>query len=131
LLAGQKNAKHEKLQMSETRQLTILHNAALSTVFDGAAEEKLGLALPLAAGARALAVSRAPTAGTRVDPRVRALLREELAALAPGERPKLLAFLVTPGFDWHSKYLAGLTALGYRTRVDGKNPALLELAKGQ
>jgi hypothetical protein len=68
-------------------------------------------------------------AGNPVDPRVRALMPEELAALAPADRPRYLAFLVTPGFDWRSKYLAGLTALGYRTRVDGENSALLELAK--
>jgi hypothetical protein len=48
-------------------------------------------------------------AGNPVHPEVRALLPEELSAA----RPRYLAVLVTPGFDWRSKYGPLLAELGY------------------
>jgi hypothetical protein len=64
-------------------------------------------------------------AGNPVDPRVRALLPEEVAAA----RPRYLAVLVTPGFDWRAKYAQPLTALGYRTVAQCPDGALLELTR--
>jgi hypothetical protein len=62
-------------------------------------------------------------AGNPVDPQVRALLPEDLDA---GARPRYLAVLVTPGFDWHPHYAARLAAWGYRTRAETPTGAILE-----
>jgi hypothetical protein len=62
-------------------------------------------------------------AGNPVHPEVRALLPEDLDA---GARPRYLAVLVTPGFDWHPHYAARLAAWGYRTRVETPTGAILE-----
>jgi len=62
-------------------------------------------------------------AGNPVHPEVRALLPEDLDA---GARPRYLAVLVTPGFDWHPHYAARLAGWGYRTRVETSNGAILE-----
>jgi len=62
-------------------------------------------------------------AGNPVHPEVRALLPEDLDA---GARPRYLAVLVTPGFDWHPHYAARLAGWGYRTRVETPNGAILE-----
>jgi hypothetical protein len=67
-------------------------------------------------------------AGNPVDPRVRAFLPEDLDALAPDARPRYLAVLVTPGFDWRPHYAARLAAWGYRPRLETPTAALLELA---
>lgn len=65
-------------------------------------------------------------AGNPVDPRVRALLPEDLDALAPAARPRYLAVLVTPGFDWRAHYGQRLAAWGYRQREAGADGALFE-----
>jgi hypothetical protein len=63
-------------------------------------------------------------AGNPVDLRVRALLPEEIDALPSGSRPRYLAVLVTPGFDWHPHYADRLAAWGYRTYAAGAHGAL-------
>jgi hypothetical protein len=65
-------------------------------------------------------------AGNPVDPRVRALLPEELDALPPGSRPRYLAVLVTPGFDWRSRYADRIARWNYQPRVGGASGALFE-----
>jgi hypothetical protein len=65
-------------------------------------------------------------AGNPVHPEVRALLPEELDALAPAARPRYLAVLVTPGSDWRPHYAAKLSDWGYQARVERQYGALLE-----
>ncbi len=65
-------------------------------------------------------------AGDPVDPSVRALLPEEVAA----ERPRYLAVMVTPGSEvgagWQALHGPQLAAWGYRIVASGKTGALLE-----
>ncbi len=61
-------------------------------------------------------------AGNPVHPEVRAYLPEDLDL----SRPRYLAVLVMPGFDWRGHYGARLAALGYRVRKEGVHGALLE-----
>ena len=65
-------------------------------------------------------------AGNPVDPRVRALLPEEMDALAPGARPGHLAVLVTPGSDWRPKYAQKLAIWGYKARLETPNGAIFD-----
>jgi hypothetical protein len=65
-------------------------------------------------------------AGNPVDARVRAYLPEEVATA----RPRYLAVLVTPGFDWRQKYLPELIGLGYRVKAEGANGVVLERQPG-
>jgi hypothetical protein len=65
-------------------------------------------------------------AGNPVHPEVRALLPEDLAALAPAARPRYLAVLVTPGFDWRAHYGPQLAAWGYRAQKETATGALLQ-----
>ena len=62
-------------------------------------------------------------AGNPIHPEVRAFLPEDLDG---GARPRFLAVLVTPGFDWHPHYAARLAGWGYRTRVETATGAILE-----
>ena len=68
----------------------------------------------------------AAAAGNPVDARVRALLPEDLDTLPPADRPRYLAVLVTPGFDWRAHYGARIAGWGYRLRKDGEDGALFE-----
>jgi hypothetical protein len=61
-------------------------------------------------------------AGNPVDARVRALLPDEVETA----RPKYLAVLVTPGFDWREKYGGLFARLGYRAIVETRDGAVLE-----
>jgi hypothetical protein len=61
-------------------------------------------------------------AGNPVDRRVRALLPEEVEAV----RPRYLAVLVTPGFDWRSKYAGQLASWGYRAYVETQDGAVFQ-----
>jgi hypothetical protein len=65
-------------------------------------------------------------AGNPVDSRVRALLPEDLDAMASAARPRYLAVLVTPGFDWRARYGRQLAAWGYAERKEGADGALFE-----
>ena len=69
-------------------------------------------------------------AGVPLHMSVRALLPEDLEALATGARPRYLALMVTSGSpaaaDWRSRYGQRLTGWGYAIRNEGKYGALLE-----
>jgi hypothetical protein len=65
-------------------------------------------------------------AGNPIDPRVRALLPEDVEAMAPAERPRFLAVLVTPGFDWRAHYAGQIARWGYTERKGGADGALFE-----
>jgi hypothetical protein len=67
-------------------------------------------------------------AGNPVDPAVRAFLPEELDAMAPGARPRYLAVLVTPGFDWRAAYGARIAGWGYRKQQEIPDGAIFEHA---
>ena len=65
-------------------------------------------------------------AGNPVEPSVRAWLPEEMDAMAPAARPRYLAVLATPGFDWRPGYAVKIAAWGYRERTAGANGAIFE-----
>ncbi|HLH19859.1 MAG TPA: hypothetical protein VKX45_21725 [Bryobacteraceae bacterium] len=65
-------------------------------------------------------------AGNPVEPSVRARLPEEMDAMSPASRPRYLAVLATPGFDWRPGYAAKIAAWGYRERTAGTNGAVFE-----
>lgn len=65
-------------------------------------------------------------AGNPVNAAVRAYLPEELDRLAPEARPRYLAVLVTPGFEWRPKYGARIAGWGYRVASAVENGAVLE-----
>jgi hypothetical protein len=65
------------------------------------------------------------TAGNPVHPEVPALMPEEVEAA----RPKYLAVLVTPGFDWRSNYGERLERIGYRAIAESPNGAVFELRR--
>lgn len=67
-------------------------------------------------------------AGNPVEPSVRAWLPEEMDAMAPAARPRYLAVLATPGFDWRPGYAAKIAAWGYRERTAGAHGAVFEKA---
>jgi len=65
-------------------------------------------------------------AGNPVDSRVRALLPEEIDALAPENRPRYLAVLVMPGAEWQPKYGDKMASWGYKARFSTQNGTILE-----
>jgi hypothetical protein len=71
-------------------------------------------------------------AGNPVDPRVKALLPEDIDALPPTARPPYLAVMVTSGSeaagDWQSRYESKLAAWGYITKKQGTYGALMQRA---
>ena len=65
-------------------------------------------------------------AGNPVNAAVRAFLPEEMDALPAEARPRYLAVLVTPGFDWRPKYGPRIASWGYRVSSAVENGAVLE-----
>jgi len=69
-------------------------------------------------------------AGNPVNPSVRALLPEEIEALADARRPRYLTVLVMPGSEvssnWRVRYGARLADWGYHSRVESKFGAIYE-----
>jgi hypothetical protein len=66
-------------------------------------------------------------AGNPVDSSVRAFLPEELDAMAPSARPRHLAVLVTPGFDWRAGYAARIASWAYRKQAEIPDGAIFEI----
>jgi len=71
-------------------------------------------------------------AGNPVDPAVRALLPEQVAAMPAAERPAYLAVLFSPGSEgestWRARYAPEWAGWGYRSAREGKSGVLLERA---
>lgn len=64
-------------------------------------------------------------AGNPVHPEVRAFLPEDLDRLPPAARPRYLAVLVTPGFDWRPHYARRLESWGYHAIALSQTGAVL------
>jgi hypothetical protein len=65
-------------------------------------------------------------AGNPVNAGVRAFLPEEMDAFSAEARPRYLAVLVTPGFDWRPKYGPRIAAWGYGVISATENGAVLQ-----
>ncbi len=74
---------------------------------------------------------QAVAAGNPVHPEVRALLSEQVDALAPAQRPPYLAVLFSPGSEgeavWRARHAGEFARWGYRTVKDGSFGLLLAL----